>query len=139
MNACLFKCQICWDFETTVGKEFTEHISSQHRVSEAEYEETYESLMLAPSHVECPRCEMSVLHCEKDISEHQVNALNGLGDRVLQALSQFTSVSCMDDSGGNNNRLRFMFRVGSSYSLNLVSRKYFCAFSIVYHCTGVGL
>ena len=73
MEACLFKCQICWDFETTVGKELAEHISSRHQMSEADYEEAFESLMFAPSHVECPRCEGTVLHCEKDISEHQVN------------------------------------------------------------------
>ena len=73
MEACLFKCQICWDFETTIGKEFAEHISSRHQMTEADYEETFESLMFAPSHVECPRCEARVLHREKDISEHQVN------------------------------------------------------------------
>ena len=73
MEACLFKCQICWDFETTIGKEFAEHISSRHQMTEADYKETFESLMFAPSHVECPRCEARVLHREKDISEHQVN------------------------------------------------------------------
>ena len=93
MNACLFKCQICWDFETTEGTEFTEHISSQHRMSEAEYEETYESLMLAPSHVECPRCEMSVLHCAKAISEHQVIALNGPGSASYRLFHNFTPLS----------------------------------------------
>ena len=83
MEACLFKCQVCWDYDTTVGEEFSEHISSRHQMAEVEYEETFESLMFAPSHVECPRCEGSVLHCEKDISEHQVSHKHSLQNNKL--------------------------------------------------------
>ena len=37
-EACVYKCQICWSFDTTSRALFVEHLSGSHAKSPDEYE-----------------------------------------------------------------------------------------------------
>ena len=89
-EACVYKCQICWGFDTTSKALFVEHLNRSHAKSKEEYEvvnhdvmpairitfplhiiqEAYLNLIFISSVLECKRCGTNILHTKDAIESH---------------------------------------------------------------------
>ena len=106
-EACVYKCQICWSFDTTSKALFVEHLSGSHAKSEEEYkvvnhdimpairitfplqilQEAYLNLIFISSVLECKRCGKNILHSKESIESHLKVKLH-LNPRLVETIKE---------------------------------------------------
>ena len=89
LDACVFKCQECWQFETTSRAQFSHHLGSHHKMSEAQFwvhdfysitmfilggisifQDAYGTLIFVKSRLRCQDCGGYVLHAKEELDAH---------------------------------------------------------------------